>query len=171
MEMAGFDPVGAPVNLAQRTYRRFFVFAEKHWRSSWVLALIGALWWALATYNEEPWLSYRNLPFEVAIPVVRPGEVIPLRVKRCNAEKTPQIYSIARTLENVRTGRQYVMPDSIVQLKPGCTEAISLANVVPPDVPFGRYKLNGLSQVQSSFRIHFIGWTSHEFEVITGDAR
>jgi len=151
-----------------RVYTRLFVFADRNSRALWLCAAVAVSAWAVATYNAEPWLSYKNVPFPALSNIVRQGEPVPLRVIRCNAMDTPQIYTVARTLEHVRSGRQFVLPDSIVKLEPGCTDETSLVNVVPrdPSMPLGTYRVLGLSQIQSEFRIRFVGWSSEEFEVI-----
>lgn len=149
-----------------RLWVRLYVLADRNQRAAWSLALVVLSAWAYLTYNKEPYLSYGKQPFPVKAYSVHPGEVVPMLVTRCNNSSKTQIYSIARTLERVTDGRQFVMPDSIVQVEPGCQTIESRANAVPFDAPQGRYRLLGLSQIQTDFRIHYVSWSSEQFEVV-----
>jgi hypothetical protein len=154
-------------NWLQKIGTRAFVWAERHQLISWFLPLILGGYGFFHYYNEKPFLEYDHLPFEVTQPFVKAGDVIPLRVYRCNHSSTPQTYLIARTVENLDTGRQYVLSDSIVRLEPGCHEEVSLANQIPPSVPAGRYRILGLSQIATDFRVIYVPWSSQPFQVIS----
>lgn len=124
------------------------------------------LWVGWLLFLEPPWLSYRNLPFEVQAPTARPGELVPLHVVRCNATDAVQTYAIARSLENLDTGQYFVLPESLVQIRPGCHDETSLANRVPANgVPPGRYRIIGMAEIQGTLRTMHVPWWSRPFEV------
>ena len=145
--------------------RRVYVFAHANQRAAWLLAILLFGYTLWGAYAKEPYLSYSGVPFPTLVSSVRAGETIPIQVSRCNASNVEQIYSIARSLERVKDGRQFPMPDSIVRIKPGCHSEPSYANTIPTDVPPDRYRILGLSQIQTDFRLHYVSWSSGDFEV------
>lgn len=119
-------------------------------------------------FFERPFLSYPRLPFEPTKLFVKPGEVVPLQVLRCSSSATPRAYTIARSMQLISTGRHYVMPDILVEIKPGCHEETSLANHVPLGIPDGEYKIFGLSEVPGAWRTNYVSWQSGPFTVYGG---
>lgn len=117
-------------------------------------------------FLEEPFLSYRNLPFPALEPDVQQGRPIPLRVVRCNSTDRQQTYTITRSLQSLDTAEYVVLPESVVQLAPGCTESISLANRVPLEVKPGSYRVIGVADVRGTLRTHRVEWYSLPFRVI-----
>lgn len=115
---------------------------------------------------EEPWLVYRNIPFPATAQGVRAGEVVPIRVSLCNTSGKAQRYSIARSLQEVNTGALIYMVDLLIPSLPGCRESTSLAHIVPKEVPPGRYRLIGQSEIQGTLRTFRVDWASQPFEVI-----
>lgn len=150
----------------QSFFKKLYIIADKYQKLGWALCLVAVAGGLYLVYDQEPYLSYPNTPFPVQTPYVRPGDTVVLTVQRCNNSKRDGIYQIARTMENIATGRQQVLSDSIVQVSPGCAEIASRANIVPVGTLPGRYRLLGLSQIQASFRIHYVGWSSQPFEVL-----
>lgn len=153
------------MTLSQRTFARSFIWMEKTWKWAWIVPLLTACFFAYKAWTAEPWLVYRNLPFPPTVQQVAPGEIVPLRVVRCNNSDTSQTYSIARTLEGAQ-GISYVLDDTIVQIEKGCTDQISLANRIPKDVAPGRYRIIGLTAIQGTIRTIYVPWTSLQFDVV-----
>jgi hypothetical protein len=117
-------------------------------------------------FFEEPYLTYTNLPFDVLEPEVAQGGLITLKVARCNSTSQTQTYTLARSLQNLDAGDYVVLQDSLVQVQPGCTEAVSLANKVPAEVTPGLYRIIGLAMVDGTIRSHKVFWYSKPFRVV-----
>ena len=119
-------------------------------------------------FFEPPFLSYPRLPLAPTKRFVKPGEIVPLQVLRCSSSATPRTYTIARSMQLISTGRHYVMPDILIEIKPGCHDATSLAHHVPLGIPDGEYKILGLSEVPGAWRTNYVGWESGPFIVYGG---
>lgn len=116
-------------------------------------------------FLEEPWLSYKNIPFPPGISSVMAGDVIPLSVVRCNSSNKTHNYESSHALMNVVTHEPVILDDVKVLAPPGCTNAISLINRVPKDAPPGRYVAFGTAEVHGTLRDFHIEWRSEEFNV------
>jgi hypothetical protein len=114
---------------------------------------------------EKPYLSYGNVPFPVLNnPVVR-GQPVHLMVMRCNTDTKRRSYLLSRTLISTTGGPEYVLPASAASIAAGCHTDISAANVIPPDVPPGRYYIEGLAEVNGTLRTFIVNWHSQPFDV------
>lgn len=115
--------------------------------------------------GEKSALSYRNIPFPATIESVRVGEVIPLRVVRCNSDSVPRTYNLTHSLYEVNKGFYILLPGVSAMIQPGCADSISALNRVPVDTPPGRYKLFGASEVRGTLRTFSVEWHSGEFDI------
>ena len=119
-------------------------------------------------YFEKPWLVYSNTPFEVLVKNVLPGDVVPIRVARCSSSSIRRMYRFSHALvSNDRpTDLPKPLPESIGFIDPGCTDAPSTVNTIPPDTPPGKYHLIGLSEINMAVGTVLVEWYSQPFEVI-----
>lgn len=121
---------------------------------SWVLLL------------EPPWLTYRNLPFPSELHTVKPGEVVPLIVERCNSSGSVKTYRVTRSLQRMDGAGEYiVLTSSEVNIAPGCAIGTSRVNVVPIEALPGRYRFIGAGLIHGMLREHVVPWRSAEFIV------
>lgn len=127
------------------------------------LVVIGACLYGATM--ETPWLRYANLPFPVMGPVAA-GDALQLTVMRCNDSRVTRSYLVTHQLRNVVTGISVLLPDTVVEIVPGCTKSVSLLNVVPRDTPPGRYIVTGRALVHGLFGEHSVSWESAPFDVL-----
>lgn len=148
------------------THRATPMACTLNWLGRGVLCLIvfafGLYLWA--SFLEKPWLEYKAMPWEV-LPPVKPGEMVPVVVIRCNHTNERRTYRITRNLVNVDTGLQYVLPSSESDIEPGCHRSVSKLSAVPPNVPDGTYVLSGIGHAQGRLKVHDVPWTTQRFEV------
>lgn len=137
--------------------------------------LTAALWVPLALvaiyfiFFEQPFLSYRNLPFPVITKAVKPGEAVQMVVSRCNSESITRISRVASVL--VGPDAEVILPVTDAPILPGCSSSVSAVNVIPPGTPPGRYMLRGYGEVIGTFRTHMVEWESQFFDVIEGSQK
>lgn len=141
------------------------------WPRRVTIVFLGMLFLIVSTifyfeFFEEPYLSYKNIPLPTRMNQVYPGEVIPMTVQRCNTSGEMKVYKTTHTLHEVDKNLYYVLRDETVAVPAGCTTAISNINVVPKDVPAGRYIVFGTSEIHGRVRPHFVDWYSTTFFVI-----
>ena len=117
-----------------------------------------------ANYIEKPYLSYGNLPFEV-ITKPRVGEVIELRVERCNSTNKTQSYNTTRAVLNLKTKEVITMADARVSIDSGCHRGPSRLNKLPDKLPAGLYKISGVALVPGSVIRFEVPWYSEPFEI------
>lgn len=117
-------------------------------------------------YFEEPYLYYRNLPFQV-LSKAYPGEVVKLSVERCNRTKMTLTYSMTHSFRNEVTKQNiYVKGIDKVSIPPGCHRDIDDINRIPKDLPAGTYVINGVSTVKSFYGFKEVEWYSEPFLVL-----
>jgi hypothetical protein len=129
-----------------------------------MIVVVGFYQWLF--FFEPPWLSYKNVPFPPRQMQVQAGQPVALRVIRCNSDKFAHVYTVSRGLESLETGQFAVLPDTVVQIRPGCSDETSLANVIPPETAKGKYRIVGIAEIQATFRSIRVEWQSQPFEVI-----
>jgi hypothetical protein len=115
---------------------------------------------------DRPYLTYNNLPFPTLLQQVRAGEVIPLRVERCNSDDVPHTYNTTHSVEEIDKHTYTDMPDVRILISPGCTSSTNLVNRLPPNLPPGRYRVFGTAEVQGVIRMHNVEWHSQPFQVV-----
>lgn len=126
------------------------------------VGLFGYGWWF-----EKPALRYENLPFPVVLQQVRPGEIIPIRVRRCNDSNQEITYTVVHALHAVDSDVRYVMLPRLTTMGPNICETVtSMINDVPLDARPLRYKIVGAGIIQGSLRSFIVPWYSAPFEVV-----
>jgi len=114
---------------------------------------------------EPPPVTYTNLPFPTASAKVNPGEVIPLKIRRCSSQDKIILATLTRTLENMEYRDFVSLPSTITQIQPGCTENISHTNRVPENIQPGVYRVVGVAEVAGTLRNHNVVYFSEPFVV------
>lgn len=114
---------------------------------------------------DRPYLSYRNLPFPTQIQRVKAGQVIPIRVIRCNRDSVAHNYTTTHSAWSIDQQRPYILTEARIPIEPGCADSISLVNHLPADLPPGKYYVFGSAEVQGVLRTHHVEWRSQPFEV------
>jgi hypothetical protein len=119
---------------------------------------------------EPPPVEYVNLPFPVQDDGVtlRPGDVVPMRIKRCNRTDQILLITAARTFENIDRRDFIAMPATVTQVAPGCTENVSIVNRLPKDAPPGTYRVVGMASMPGRLRTHNVVFFSEPFQVVEG---
>jgi hypothetical protein len=125
------------------------------------LALLAYGWWF-----ERPALRYEALPWPPTLKQVRPGEVIPLRVRRCNDSDQVIAYVVTHQLQAIDGPARFVMEPRTTTIEAGACETVtSEINQVPAGTPPGHYRVVGAGIVQGSLRTFVVPWHSAPFEV------
>lgn len=138
-----------------------------------VLASVCAFGFMVAWYGflEPSWLSYpEGSRFPVERAEIKPGEVVPLRVARCNTSGEKQLYLIGGSLIRLDQPpeapvKPVVLAGAPVLIQPGCAIEGSRANVIPADTAPGVYFIDGLSVVNGRWRSTNVEWSSEPFRV------
>jgi hypothetical protein len=117
-------------------------------------------------FIEGPYLSYPDTPFPVVGTTFHAGEIVPLRVTRCNSDNRQHSYYLAHAVMNVKTKATYVMPEEYVQVPMGCTFGISFTHRLPVVLPPGQYIIFGGAQIRGTIRYFDVEWQSEPFVVV-----
>ncbi len=134
------------------------------WHSPFVILLGLISGPLLYLYFEPPYLRYEDLPWPVTLAKVRPGQVIPVRVRRCNDSKQVRAYTVTHQLVSVDSERRYVMEPRLTTIEPGCETTTSEINVIPAGTPPGMYRVVGAG-IGDTLRSWAVPWHSQPFEV------
>lgn len=140
------------------------------WLTVAAVAMVNIIF-ALLAYEffwADPPMTYNNLPFPVQVGVVRPGEIVPLTVSRCNNTEEPLVYSMSHSLVNLETRERFILSGLSAQdifLTPGCRVATSFAHRTPPDLTDGMYEIYGTARITGRTRDHLLIWHSVPFKV------
>jgi hypothetical protein len=124
-------------------------------------------------FLQPSWLSYpRGSTFEPTRAEFRPGEVVTLKVFRCNSSDEQEIYLIAARLIRLdqpappaAPTAPAVLPGAPVLIQPGCMEEASKATRLADDTDPGTYFIQGLSKVDGLWRTSRVEWSSAPFVV------
>ena len=118
-------------------------------------------------YLEEPYLSYKPLPFPMVNPRVYPGAVAAAIASRCNSRDRVMSYRSSRQIKRENSTQPAVILDSVeISAEPGCTTVSTRANVVPEDTQPGFYRFSGVAVIKGLMVDHEIGWNTDVFEVM-----
>ena len=118
-------------------------------------------------YIEEPYLSYKPLPFPMLAPTVYPGGVAAATASRCNSTDRVMSYRTSRQFRRENSAQPAILLDSIeISADPGCTIVSTRANVVPEDTPPGFYRFTGVAIIKGLMVDHEVGWNTDVFEVL-----
>ncbi len=133
-----------------------------------VLAASFLMWFGVwLAYMEPPYLTYRNVPFPVLTPEVKAGDVVLIRVERCNSTHTKRAYITGRALIPHGPGLKPIeMQSAAASIRPGCQVSNSALNIVPPGTAPGRYHIEGVAEIAGTIRTHSVLWSSASFEVV-----
>lgn len=126
------------------------------------LSLVTGLY---AAWFEKPYLSYPDLPFPAAIQFARAGQVVPLKVMRCNSDNVSHNYLTTHAIKDVDTNTHTILPEVLVSIAPGCTTSESKINFVPLGTTPGRKMFVGMVEIHGWFRTYNVDWHSDIFEV------
>lgn len=119
------------------------------------------------TLIEEPYLSYQTLPIPVTLKTVRPGEIIPLNITRCNTAKERKVYTSTRLLENIGEDQEMLVMELVgVSLRPGCWQSVIHSHRIPDSAQPGRYRLVGVATVPGLIRNFLVSWYTEPFNVV-----
>ena len=118
-------------------------------------------------FIEKSYLSYPSLPFPVRASALRPGDVIPMDISRCNSDKVDHSYSVARALREVKTNRIVPMEPIYSMIPVGCmTASPSKVHKVPLDTEPGRYEFYGGAVTHGIVRTFDVNFRSQQFDVL-----
>ena len=120
-------------------------------------------------FLEGPILSYLNSPFPTIESSVKPGQIIHLRVRRCNSDSVTRNYMVSHQL--IGGPKPILLKTEPTSILPGCYESVSPINQIPSDLtvedmPSGKYYILGTGEVQGTFRSFIVPWRSQQFEIV-----
>ena len=119
-----------------------------------------------SAYLEEPYLSYKEMPFAVTGPVYAGGPAVS-HVIRCNSTLKTKQYTTTRGFQKMGGNQPpTLLPSLDLTLEPGCEPAISRINIVPDGTLPGYYRFVGVARVQGLLSWHEVAWGTNFFEVI-----
>lgn len=119
------------------------------------------------TVVEKPYLSYPVLPIPVVNKAVYPGDILQIKVTRCNASNSRKAYTTTRFLDNTGDDQEVLVFELVgVVSPPGCTTSISRAHRIPESTAAGEYQLTGVATVNGMIRNFFVEWYTEPFRVL-----
>jgi len=119
-----------------------------------------------SAYFEQPFLSYKGMPFHVAGPTYAGGPAVGI-IQRCSSADSTRSYTTSRSFQRMGTDQQpTILPSIDVTVEPGCEPANSRMNIVPEGTQPGWYRFFGVAQVRGLFVTHEVKWDTDFFEVI-----
>lgn len=129
-----------------------------------VILLAGSYFYS--AFLEEPYLSYKNMPFAVPGVIVAGGPAIS-PVMRCSSASTTQAYTTTRNFQKLGANQApFILPSIDITVEPGCSPATSRMNVVPDNAVPGFYRFSGVATVRGLFVDHQVHWNTDFFEVV-----
>ena len=129
-----------------------------------VVALAGGFIYSI--FFEEPFLSYKNVPFIVHGQTI-PGGPAASPVIRCSSSNKTEAYRTTRNFQKMGANQSaMVLPSVDVTVEPGCEPAISRVNIVPDGTLPGYYRFTGVASVEGMFITHKVSWGTAFFEVV-----
>lgn len=137
-----------------------------------LISVVGfAVMVAWYVFLEPSWLSYpAGSVFDPVRETFKPGDVVPLKVTRCNSSDEPEIYLIGARLIRLDQPANdpsppVVLPGAPVLIVPGCLDEISKATTLPADTKPGVYFIQGLARTEGHVRSTSQAWSSRKFTV------
>lgn len=120
-----------------------------------------------------PVIVYTNVPFPVQTASLHPGQALTLTVSRCANDPLapdPVVYTFTRTLVEVNTNIRTGIPDGGSETSHGCQIGFQSAiNIIPDNLPSGRYYLEGTSSAYGRFKASVVKWHTEEFQVLNDE--
>lgn len=117
-------------------------------------------------FFDEPFLTYENLPFPAMKEQLAPGEMIPVKIRKCNNSHEMKVYVVTRVIHEIDTNLHYALPDHPAVIPPGCLTTITTVHAIPANMPNGRYRVFGTAEFRGRFRMHSVEWFSTPFLVM-----
>lgn len=119
------------------------------------------------TLIEKPYLSYPTLPIPVVKKAVYPGDILEIKVTRCNASNSRKAYTSTRFLDNTGDDQEVLVFELVgVIAPPGCVTSISRAHRIPDSTAEGEYQLTGVATVTGIIRNFYVEWYTEPFRVL-----
>ena len=116
-------------------------------------------------FLEEPWLSYKIMPFEVKGPS-HAGKPIVYTIIRCNDTGHTKTYSTTRSIQKMGSNQPpFLLPSTDLTVEPGCEPANPIINVIPDNATPGFYRFMGVAKVPGLLEVHEVPWSTKVFEV------
>ena len=132
-----------------------------------VLILFVVCVYLYSRYLEEPYLSYKPLPFPIVASTIYPGSVAAAIASRCNSQNRVMQYHSSRQIKRENSTQPAVILDSVeISAEPGCASVSTRANVVPEDTQPGFYRFSGVAIIKGLMVDHEVGWNTDVFEVV-----
>lgn len=124
-----------------------------------------------SAFFEEPYLSYKGMPFHVTGPVYAGGPALGV-IQRCSSASTTQAYSTSRGFQKMGANQPpTILPSTDITVEPGCEGSNSRINIVPEGTQPGWYRFFGVANVRGLFVTHEVRWDTDLFEVIKKPAQ
>ena len=119
-----------------------------------------------SAFFEEPFLSYKGMPFHIQGPTYAGGPAEGI-IQRCSSADSTRSYTTSRGFQRMGAGQApTILPSIDATIEPGCGPATTRINVVPEGTPPGYYRFFGVAQVRGLFVNHEVRWDTDMFEVI-----
>ena len=116
-------------------------------------------------FFEEPYLSYKAMPFEVD-GFGYPGKAIVYTIIRCNNSARTKTYTTTRNIQKMGGNQTpFVLPSTDLTVEPGCETSRPTINVIPDNATPGIYRFMGMAKVPGIFGVHEVPWSTKFFEV------
>lgn len=135
--------------------------------SALIVMFLTALVLLYLTVIEKPDLSYPTLPIPVLKKYVYPGDILDIKVTRCNSSKSRKTYTSTRFLDNTGDDQEVLVFELVgVVTAPGCNTSISRAHRIPESTSAGEYQLTGVATVPGLIRNFYVDWYTEPFTVL-----
>ena len=138
-----------------------------------VVAFLVMGFYSFTTYRaatEEAPLTYGNIPFPTDKEQYHHGEGVVLTVTRCSTANETITYTFTRTIVDVETGDNYILPSNEnVNLPTGCATVQSPPHIIPDSLPAGRFELEFVTKIKGRVREFEVHSHSREFNVVSRD--
>jgi len=120
---------------------------------------------------EEPYLSYKEMPFAVQGLTYAGGPAVS-HVIRCNSSGSTKSYTTTRGFQKMGSNQlPTILPSIDLTVEPGCEPAISRINIVPDNALPGWYRFVGVASVHGLLVWHEVPWSTNFFEVVAKPAK
>ena len=131
-----------------------------------ILFTASCLFAMYAAFFEVSYLDYPVQPFPIIVQPIKPGDVIPMWVTRCNSSDSVKTYKITHIIKNISTGKAYLLPDVEVTIEASrCVTETSLIHIAPKSLENGLYQVFGEAHTNGIIRKFHVKYWSGIFEV------
>ena len=120
---------------------------------------------------ERAYLSYPDLPIQVLKKNVYPGEILPLKITRCNASSKQKLFMTSRFISNVGSDQEVLVLEPLgIVVQPGCVTKIAMFTRIPESTRPGRYQIAGTASIPGIIRDFSVDWYTQPFDVMEKSA-